>query len=100
MTVADAASSVSPQPTECASAGRCNRCDGVLIGDHRVTITTVALIESEKAKAIDEKFGSLLTDMPILPPKKPSRVPRSYSGAGISALEFEVEHGMNKADFA
>ena len=74
--------------------------DGALIGDHRVTITAVKMIESEKAKAMKEELGSLVDAMPIPPPKTVWLIPQSYSKPQTSGLEFTVESGKNSADFA
>ena len=73
--------------------------DGAVAADYHVTITAVDIIQSEKAKKLAEKFGSLAGDMPQPKPKETWRVPKTYSEAESSNLEFTVEDGRNTADW-
>lgn len=73
--------------------------DGALVGEHKVSITAVTLVESPKAKAMKEKHGSLAAEMPLPPPKEEWLAPKKYSDPDTSGLSFTVERGKNEANF-
>ncbi len=75
--------------------------DGALIGTHRVTITALDTVMSDKDKALEEEYGSLAGAMRKSPPKQRWRVPQVYSSHETSGLGFEVKRGVsNNAEFA